>query len=80
MNNYNDFSRPATTEEIKNFNMVENAMSSDELYSKAIDIAADVVWNFGKERKQAYNRAYRFCKAHGFTVKALTDWYCIDAY
>jgi hypothetical protein len=80
MNNYNDFSRLATMDEINNFNMVETALISDELFSKAIDLAGDCLCSYGKEHKKAYDRAYKFCKAHGFTVNALTDWYCIDAY
>jgi hypothetical protein len=80
MNNYNDFSRLATMEEVNNFHIVENALTSEELYTRAVDLASDCIFSYGTEHKKAYNRAYRFCKVHGFTVNALTEWYCIDAY
>ncbi len=80
MMNYNDFTRPAIMVEINNYNMVENTLVTDALFEHAVELAADCIFSFGIEHKKAYNRAYRFCKAHGFTVNALTDWYCIDAY
>ena len=79
MDNYNDFFRLASIEEVDRYHMVENALLNDELYSKAVEYAADCLFSYGMDHKKAYNRAYKFCKAHGFTVNALTDWYCIDA-
>lgn len=77
---YNDFARLATVEEISDYHTVENALNSDELFERALDLASDCIFSYGIEHRRAYNRAYKFGKKHGFSVGALVNWYCIDAY
>jgi len=80
MNQYR-ISRPATTEEIRIYHLVnEYAYTlNDEDYSNFVDRISRYVFEWRKmERRKAYQNVYRLARKAGVFVSDLVTWYCVD--
>ena len=78
---YNNFSRPCTDTELRNFHLVESIVEtlSDEDFERVVEVVSGYVFSFEPhERRVTYSRVYRLGKRYGVTVQTLVDWYCID--
>ena len=76
MKNYT-FTREATVEEIRDYELVEKLTADidDGEFAKIIDMLGDYFMNYGEARKTAHPKVYRFAKKLGVTVKTLNNWY-----
>lgn len=73
--------RPATKEEIRIYNIVNDFMNklTDDEYFSLTEKISDYVFEWRKmERRKAYNRLYRTAVKIGVCVSDLETWYCID--
>lgn len=71
--------RTATVNEVATYNKVENLLTTDELFEKALEIVSDKVFNYNASlTKLYYNRVYRFAKSLGLTVQEMETWYFIE--
>ena len=76
MKNYT-FTREATAEEIRDYELVEERTKDmdDGEFAEIVDMLGEYFLSYGAERKAAYNKVYRFAKKLGVTVKVLDNWY-----
>ena len=76
MKNYT-FTREATAEEIRDYELIEKltANMDDEEFTEVLDMFGNYFFSHGESRKAAYSKVYRFAKKLGVTVKALDNWY-----
>ena len=82
MKNY-EMSRPATAEEIANYELLEKLTADydDNQFNDFIELVSAYATEWrAEQRKKAYNKLYRVVKKMGTTVNACTDWYFIDVY
>jgi len=71
------FTREATAEEIRDYELVEELTKdiNDCEFAEIVDMLGEYFLNYGEARKAAYNKVYRFAKKLGVTVKVLDNWY-----
>ena len=71
------YTRQATTEEIRDYELVEKltADMDDGEFSTICAMLGEYFMGYGKARKAAYSKAYRFAKKLDVTVKVLENWY-----
>lgn len=76
MKNYT-FTREATAEEIRDYELIEKLTADidDGEFAKIVDMLGDYFMSYGEARKTAYPKVYRFAKKLGVTVKTLNNWY-----
>lgn len=76
MKNYT-FTREATAEEIRDYELIEKltANMDDEEFAEVLDMYGNYFFSHGEARKAAYSKVYRFAKKLGVTVKTIDNWY-----
>lgn len=76
MKNYT-FTRKATAEEIKDYELVERLTADidDGEFMEILDMLGEYFMNYGEARKAAFPKVFRFAKKLGVTVKTLDNWY-----
>lgn len=76
MKNYT-FTRKATAEEIKDYELVERLTADidDGEFMEILDTLSEYFMNYGEARKAAFPKVFRFAKKLGVTVKVLDNWY-----
>lgn len=76
MKNYT-CAREATAEEIRDYELIEKLTADidDGEFMKILDMLGDYFMEYGKARRAAYPKVYRFAKKLGVTVKVLNNWY-----
>lgn len=76
MKNYT-YTREATAEEIRDYELIEKLTADidDGEFMKILDMLGDYFMEYGKARRAAYPKVYRFAKKLGVTVKTLDNWY-----
>lgn len=71
--------RTATANEVAIYHKVENLLTTEELFEKALDVVSDRVFNYNTSlTKVYYNRVYRLAKSLGLTVQEMEIWYFVE--
>ena len=81
MNTNYRIDRPATLDEIRIYNVVNEYANTltDDQYFDLVDQVSEYVFAWRKdERRKAYQKLYRLARKIGVTVADLGTWYCID--